>query len=179
LNDLASIDAVRDIQEVYPVRLLNNVARGIMKADVTIAGTAYQGEGQVVCVADTGFDNGKTAGSHPAFTGRVAKLYSLGRPGKADDPEGHGTHVSGSVLGNGFSASMGGKIQGTAPKATLVVQSCYKDSKHELGGLPVHLGDLFAPPYTNDNVRVHTNSWGSGEEPFRQLEYGRAREISV
>ena len=90
-----------------------------MKADVTISGTACQSEGQVACVADTGFDNGKPVGSHPAFAGRVAKLYALGRPdtGKADDPDRHGTHVSGSVLGNGFSSSMGGKIQRHRPQS--------------------------------------------------------------
>src|SRR5215212_6601304 len=126
LNDLAAIDAVRVIQEVPEVKLHNNVARPIRNANVVVSGTTYQGDGQVVAVADTGFDKGSTTSPHPAFTGRVNRLYALGRPGppgKADDPHGHGTHVCGLALGDGTSASMGGAIRGTAPQAHLVMQS--------------------------------------------------------
>jgi hypothetical protein len=162
LGRLAGLDAVRQIEQVPKRRLFNNVARPILAADVTVNGTSYKGEGQVVAVADTGFDRGSTKDVHPAFTGRVAKLYALGRtnPAKSDDPDGHGTHVAGSVLGDGKSATMGGAIQGTAPRATLVMQSTL-DSKGELGGLPADLHDLFEPPYHNDSARVHTNSWGA------------------
>jgi len=159
LDDLAAIDAVRVIQEVPEVKLHNTVARQILNANVVVNGTTYQGDGQIVAVADTGFDTGSTTSSHPAFTGRVKKLYDLGRANKTDDPNGHGTHVSGSVLGDGTSASMGGAIQGTAPRAQLVVQSLL-DSSGGLGGIPDDLSDLFEPPYRDDGARVHTNSWG-------------------
>jgi serine protease AprX len=174
LDDLAAIDAVRVIEEVPEVKLRNNVARPILNANVVVNGTTYQGDGQVVAVADTGFDNGSTTGPHPAFTGRVARLYDLGRATKTDDPDGHGTHVSGSVLGDGTSASMGGAIQGTAPRAQLVVQSLI-DSSGDLGGIPADLTDLFEPPYRDDGARVHTNSWGdqTPSQPYDQ----RAREI--
>src|SRR5215211_3100236 len=160
LDDLAAIDAVRVIQEVPEVKLRNNVARSILNANVVVSGTTYQGDGQVVAVADTGFDNGSSTNPHSAFTGRVAMLYDLGRATKTDDPDGHGTHVSGSVLGDGTSASMGGAIQGTAPRAQLVVQSLI-DSSGDLGGIPADLSDLFEPPYRDDGARVHTNSWGA------------------
>jgi len=160
LDDLAAIDAVRVIQEVPKVKLRNNVARPIMNADVVVNGTAYLGDGQVVAVADTGFDDGSTASPHPAFTGRVARLYPLGRATKTDDPDGHGTHVCGSVLGDGNSAAMGGAIQGTAPRARLVVQSLI-DRFGDLSGIPADLTDLFDPPYRDDGARVHTNSWGA------------------
>jgi len=160
MDDLAAIDAVRAIKEVPEVKLRNNVARPILNAHVVVNGTTFEGAGEVIAVADTGFDMGSTAAPHPAFTGRVARLYDLGRPGRADDPDGHGTHVCGSVAGDGTSASMGGVIQGTAPKATLVVQSLL-DSSGGLGGIPTDLTDLFEPPYLNDNARVHTNSWGA------------------
>jgi len=132
LNDLAAIDAVRHVEEVPSVKLFNNVARPILNAQVVVGGTTFAGDGQIVVVNDTGFDKGSTTNVHPAFTGRVVKLVALGRPGQSDDPEGHGTHVSGSVLGNGNSASMGGAIQGTAPKAKLIVQSML-DSTGGLG----------------------------------------------
>jgi len=44
---------------------------------------------------------------HPAFKGRVLKLYPLGKPGDASDSDGHGTHVCGSLLGDGYSPPYG------------------------------------------------------------------------
>jgi serine protease AprX len=161
LDDLAAIDAVRVIQEVPEVKLDNNVARSILNANVVVNGTTYQGDGQVVAVADSGFDNGSTTSPHPAFTGRVARLYGIGRATQSDDPHGHGTHVCGSVLGDGTSASMGGAIQGTAPRAQLVVQSLINSAGEPVGGVPADLTDLFEPPYRDDGARVHTNSWGA------------------
>ncbi|MEV6004674.1 S8 family serine peptidase [Streptomyces griseomycini] len=156
---LVGIDEVRQIDEVPQWVTYNSVARPIMNAAVQLNGTAFLGQGQVVAVADTGFDKGSTSDVHPAFAGRVAKLYALGRRDRADDPDGHGTHVAGSVLGDGNSATMGGPIQGTAPGATLVLQSLL-DSNGNLGGIPDDLRDLFEPPYRDDGARVHTNSWG-------------------
>src|SRR6266568_3136347 len=162
LDDLADLDEVRHIEEVPERQLFNTVAHLILNADVVVNGTPYQGDGQVIAVADTGFDRGSTSNVHPAFTGRVRKLYALGRtnPDRANDPQGHGTHVAGSALGNGTSATMGGAIQGTAPRAALVLQSTL-DSRGGLRGLPLDLHDLFEPPYDNDGARVHTNSWGA------------------
>ncbi|MGR0319705.1 S8 family serine peptidase [Agromyces sp. ZXT2-3] len=161
LPRLAAIDEIREIQPVPERRLFNNVARGILNADVTVNGTTYRGDGEVVAVADTGFDTGDAADPHPAFAGRVVQLHALGRPSpaRADDPHGHGTHVAGSVLGLGNSASMGGAIEGTAPEAHLILQSLL-DSRGRLGGIPADLTDLFQPTY-DDGARVHTNSWGS------------------
>jgi subtilisin family serine protease len=162
LSQLSALDAVHHIEPVPERQLFNNVARGIVRADVVINGTSFEGDGQIVAVADTGLDRGSTTDVHPAFTGRVKKLYALGRPSpaRADDPHGHGTHVAGSVLGDGQSASMGGRIQGTAPKAQLVLQSTI-DANGGLGGLPNDLHDLFEPPYEDDGARVHSNSWGA------------------
>jgi hypothetical protein len=162
LPKLAELDEVHHIEPVPTRQLFNNVARPILDADVVVNGTHYQGDGEVIAVADTGFDKGSTSNVHPAFTGRVAKLYALGRtsPAKSNDPHSHGTHVAGSALGDGHSASMGGAIQGTAPRARLVLQSTL-DALGNLGGIPADLHDLFKPPYDNDGARVHSNSWGS------------------
>ncbi|SIO58798.1 Subtilase family protein [Singulisphaera sp. GP187] len=161
LNDLAALDVVRSIEPVFPAKLHNDIARGILGLDSSNPGSLpFEGGGQTVGVADTGFDKGSTASVHPAFTGRVQRLYALGRPGKSNDPNGHGTHVAGSVLGDGVSAVLGTSIRGTAPKARLVFQSVL-DAGGGLGGLPTDLRDLFSDPYNSDGVRVHTNSWGS------------------
>ncbi len=155
---MAKIDEVRHIEEFVPRQLFNNVALGILNAEKTHTTVNLQGENQVVAVADTGFDKGSTTNVHPAFTDRVVKLYPLGRS-TANDPNGHGTHVAGSVLGDGKSETMGGPIRGSAPKAKLVFQSIL-DRQGELGGLPDDLNNLFKVPYENDGARVHTNSWG-------------------
>jgi subtilisin family serine protease len=159
LGALVGIDEVRQIDEVPQWVKYNSVARPIMNATVQLNGTAFLGQGQVVAVADTGFDQGSTTNVHPAFAGRVTQLHALGRPNSSDDPDGHGTHVAGSVLGDGHSATMGGPIQGTAPRATLVLQSLL-DPLGGLGGIPGDLRDLFEPPYRDNGARVHTNSWG-------------------
>jgi len=167
LAKLADIDEVRSIERVSKKKLQNNIARNILRVGLPLAdASVLEGEGQIVAVCDTGFDKGSTSNVHPAFTGRVAKLYALGRPGKKNDPDGHGTHVAGSVLGDGNSTSLGIKVRGTAPKAKLVLQSVL-DANGDLGGLPADLRTLFQKPYTTDKARVHTNSWsnvqGDGE----------------
>lgn len=159
LDRLSRLDAVRHIEEVVEPRLHNTVALGIIGADKAHSHVNLMGEGQVIAVCDTGLDTGSPATAHPAFAGRIRRIYPLGRP-VGSDPHGHGTHVSGSVLGDGVSASMGGRVRGTAPRATLVLQSVL-DANQGLGGLPGDLNTLFAQPYTNDGARVHTNSWGA------------------
>ncbi|KAI1963903.1 hypothetical protein LOZ58_001763 [Ophidiomyces ophidiicola] len=159
LEELAALDQVRLIQKVHPARLFNTVAVDIIKGEVNLNGTAYEGEGQVVAVGDTGFDNGNTQDVHHAFTGRVKSLYPLGRT-KSDDPDGHGTHVCGSVLGDGQSKTMGGRVRGVAVKSSLVVQSLL-DARGGLGGIPDDLTRLFVQPYEKDGAKIHTNSWGS------------------
>src|SRR2546423_9838 len=166
LDSVAGLDEVYFIEEVLPNRSLNDRARVVMEADkVKINGVPYLGEGEVVAVGDTGFDSGDRRRCHPAFTGRVLNLYPLGRSNLSDDPNGHGTHVCGSVLGNGSITSQGLRIQGTAPKAQLVVQSVFTGHDAEghamLDGIPTDLNDLFKDPYEKDGARVHTNSWGS------------------
>jgi serine protease AprX len=158
LDAVAQIDAVRHIEPVAGRKLHNNIARQILRAGIPLSGTTLEGEGEVVTVCDTGLDKGSLADVHPAFQGRVQKLYALGRT-VADDPHGHGTHVAGSVLGDGNSPTEGGAIRGTAPKATLVLQSVL-DSMGGLGGIPDDLRNLFQDPYANQTARVHTNSWG-------------------
>jgi serine protease AprX len=156
LDALAGLDDVASIREVHANRLFNNVARGILNAEsVNVNGTTLDGAGQIVAVGDTGVDS-----QHKSFagTGRIKKLIALGRSGKTNDPDGHGTHVCGSVLGSD-TLSSGEKIQGSAPAATLVMQSLL-DSRGGLGGIPDDLEELFGPAYA-EGARTHNNSWGS------------------
>jgi subtilisin family serine protease len=135
-------------------KVMNDVARGIVKADVAQNSYGLYGQGQVVAVADTGLDTGRNDSSmHEAFRGKITALYALGRSNNSNDPNGHGTHVAGSVLGNGATN------KGMAPQANLVFQSIM-DSSGGLGGLPSNLSTLFSQAYTA-GARIHTNSWGA------------------
>jgi serine protease AprX len=149
-------DWVIDIQPYVPPELHNDHARVLLGLNGPPANPPFQfplqGETEIVAVADTGLDD-----AHPDFAQRIVGLIPLGRPMDASDPHGHGTHVAGSVLGDGNASS--GNVKGTAPQAKLFFQSLL-DKNGGLGGLPFRLGTLFADAYTA-GARIHNNSWGS------------------
>ncbi|KAF5428909.1 Serine protease [Candidatus Methanophagaceae archaeon] len=94
------------------------------------------------------------------FQGRIVSIYALGRPGDASDIHNHGTHVTGSVLGDG--ANSNGRIRGMAPAARVVFQSTM-DASRKLGGLPTDLCVGLFDVARDDGARIHTNSWSSVE----------------
>jgi serine protease AprX len=182
-------------------RPTNDVASGIMAAPISWS-NGLTGSGMIVTVADTGIDSGvdkSTAGDmHPDFDNRLRKRISSTWPvpddgcfgccianigandGPSDVDSGHGTHVLGSLGGNG--AASGGQIKGLAYQATLSFQAVeqyvdytpyceflgYQDGYY-LVGLPNDLGSLFGEAYNSWGSRVHSNSWGSavaGEYTF-------------
>jgi len=149
--------------------LLNSVAGGtIMGATAVRSSLDLYGRDQVIAVADTGLDVGTQAPLHPDVQGRVRAAHCLGRPTPCDwsDPHGHGTHVVGSVLGNGTQSgshagthNYDGSQAGVAPEASLVMQSI-GDAQDNLSGIPTDAGNLMRQAY-RDGARIHTNSWGS------------------
>lgn len=157
LSDLAELNNVKYIEEAPTYILMNDIAKGYVDAD-DLWNLGYDGNGQIVGVADTGLDTGVNDSTmHLDFQGRINSIYALGRENDATDIHGHGTHVAGSVLGDG--ARSNGQIKGMAPAAHLVFQSIL-DAGGGLGGLPTDLNDLFQQAY-NDGARIHTNSWGA------------------
>lgn len=170
LESVAQIDDVQSIVEVRQNKLFNNIARNILMGkggvtdlnDVTVDGVVFRGQDQIIAVADTGVDS-----DHPAFGTRILTTFALGRPGKTDDTEGHGTHVCGSVLGNGV-ANGTDVIQGTAPEAQLVMQSV-GDASGGLDGIPTNLNRLFQQAY-DAGARIHSDSWGdvAAAQPYEQ-----------
>jgi len=129
------------------LKLHNNVALTILRANKTHTESHLEGDGEVIAVCDTGFDKGSDSDVHPAFFGRVLRLYSLGGLESANDPNGHGTHVAGSALGDGVSETMGGAIRGAAPKAKLTLQSA-RNSEGAIGALDhLSLSTVFKQPY--------------------------------
>ncbi len=181
-RSLGQTPGVRWVEPRPEPRLMNNVAAGIINARQVWSSTRLFGEGQIVAVADTGLDLGVGSPNlHPDFQGRVVAGFGRGRPGLTNDPHGHGTHVSGSVLGSGAlsgadpaTGDYGDSFAGVAPRAGLIIQSLI-DAGGKLGGLPDDLNELFNEAY-NAGARVHTNSWGASlyggyDARARQLDY--------
>jgi serine protease AprX len=157
IDEVAGLPEVAAMELYVRPRLHNHVARVLLGIDREAqpnpgSNLTQTGDGQVVAVADTGLDS-----HHPDFQGRIAGIVPLGRPLDASDPHGHGTHVAGSVLGDGQASA--GLLCGTAPGAKLFFQSLL-DANGELGGLPLTLSALFEPAY-RAGARIHNNSWGS------------------
>ncbi len=155
---IAANPRVAWIERYRQPRIKNNVAAGAGRMNVDLVRTNYglTGRGQVIAVCDTGLDTGDTNTLHPDFTNRLRAAFGLARPGEWSDLMGHGTHVSGSILGNG-SAWSNGLFKGIACEAELVMQSAGDASDNIF--LPEDLNDLFMQTYTNA-ARLHSDSWG-------------------
>ena len=187
---LARVNGIMWIEEFTPYRLHNDMGRGVM--DLTPVWTAHglQGNGQIIAVADSGIDSGvNDATMHDDIEGRITNLFSWpvqnsnycvppgvclpinvgADDGASDLDSGHGTHTTGSVLGNGTLS--GGTYSGVAPQASLVFQALEQfvdlpligGSNYDgytLGGIPANLNDLFQQAY-DAGARIHSNSWGA------------------
>jgi len=194
IRELSAIHGVRFIRERSFKRTSNNVATGIMESSSSVSdsGLNLTGAGEVIAVCDTGLDTGDPQIIHADFAGRVKwiKSYPItsdlnpninnpnGDDGAADYDSGHGTHVAGSVLGDGSeSKGLSGldtPIRGLAHKAKLVFQAVEQEvewknpafyeqyGRYLLVGIPHDLKTLFVDAY-GQNARIHSNSWGGGD----------------
>jgi len=169
--DLARISGVLWIHEYIAPEVFNDVARGIMNVSTDVWNThGLQGNNQIIGIADTGLDSGvNDASMHDDIEGRIISIISWpvqpvgGVPiddGATDLNSGHGTHVSGSVLGDGTIS--GGNFSGVAPQASVFFQAVeqFRFGEYSLSGIPIDLNDLFQEAY-DSGTRIHTNSWGA------------------
>lgn len=200
IERIGQIHGVKLVEGHKLRQLRNNVAVELMAAGEVISpsGLGLSGRGEVVGVADSGLDTGDPANIHPDLAGRIAAIRSWpvssdwasvvtnvgGDDGPADARSGHGTHVAGSICGNGaaaLAANNGEIIRGLAAEAQLVFQAVeqtlqwtesYKQDYYRrygryppaygLAGLPVDLTPLFRQAY-DAGARIHNNSWGGGD----------------
>lgn len=133
----------------------NDVARHLvgLSSAVGPGQMGVTGAGQIVAIADTGFDD-----SHPDLQTQILEISGmLVDPNVTADAVGHGTHVAGTILGSG--AASGGQFAGMAPGAKLYGQAI-GDRQGHLSRLPVDLGDLLQDAY-DKGARIHNDSWGS------------------
>ena len=167
--EIAKIDDVIYL-EIKPVmKFRNNVAAGIINIygsgkPNAVRTFGLQGEGQIIGIADSGLDTGDTTTLHPDLKAQLLKAFAWGRKnsGNWSDLDGHGTHVAGSAVGNGYAS--GDKIQGAAPAAKIIFQSLANNTGNEpgnLNGIPNDVSQLFKQVYDeNPEARIHSNSWG-------------------
>lgn len=195
LEALARIHGVRRVSSRPIRRTSNDRAVAIMATAAMFGnspGLGLSGAGEIIGVCDTGLDNGDPKTIHPDFAGRVAaiKSYPVGAgfgqaasnvghdDGPADLASGHGTHVCGSVLGDGTASAglegLAGPIRGMSYRAKLVLQAVEQEvawndpadanryGRFVLAGLPNDLETLFSYAYRK-GARIHSNSWGGGD----------------
>lgn len=128
IDALKRVDGVRTvIEDVYHDDLLqldeSMPLIGGLQTQITGAGYAADGTGARVCVIDTGVKK-----SHIMYADRLdlaASYDFVNGDGDPEDDQGHGSHVTGIVLGRtGLAVDFGCEgrepFQGTAPKATVI-----------------------------------------------------------
>lgn len=185
---LSRLPQVRWIEPLIIPHVHNDIATGEIGAS-QVWDAGYAGEGQVIAIADTGLDTGSDypqiiGDIHRDIDNRVAHISSwpisplyyewldnpLANDGAADRDTGHGTHVAGSAVGNGYLS--GGQYRGVAYRAGLAFQAleqyCNWNTAAEAGGwadgyhfvgVPADLQELYDEAY-RWGARIHSNSWG-------------------
>ncbi|KAF5425871.1 Serine protease, subtilisin family, partial [Candidatus Methanomarinus sp.] len=157
IADIAAIPGVCWIEKLSRFVILNDVAANITNVYETRNTYGLNGSGQIVAVADTGLDTGvNDASMHDDFEGRIIEIYDTAGDNDASDVySGHGTHIAGSVLGDGSCSN--GQFKGMAPQAELIFQAA--GFSNDWLNIPDGLNDLFLQAY-DEGARIHTNSWG-------------------
>lgn len=179
LVSLLGVESVQWVEPTPSLKAMNDLAATRVRVAAlrtSIGATNLTGQGVIVGVTDTGIDYKNTDfavdPSLPTTTGSpnsriTAYLHREGGPtsdGLPGDNEGHGTHVSGSILGNGAkSASVvaspgsgsapyaAGKFAGMAPEARLVMIEDFNSFSSEEQ----------AEATWSSGARISNNSWGA------------------
>ena len=158
--ELAARGDVRWVERHVRPRPLNDVAvqPGLLNIEPMRTVQGLTGRGQIVTISDSGLDTGDLATMMADFTNRVAFLGTV--EGCQDfDSSGHGTHVAGTLAGDG--SLSGGAFKGVAYGATLNVWQCMASD----GNLYIPEADiLFQPDKANSPSYIHSGSWGGGEK---------------
>ena len=165
LQTVAGWDEVQYVQRNVELDYYNDDARGVTRADTVQNDMGYTGSRVHSAVIDSGVD-----GSHPDLQSSLVENWRwvgnpLGEPtlwaraGTLDtDDNGHGTHCSGTVAGDGSASN--GQYRGMAPEADLTV---YAAGLTLLVVKPVAAFDhlLSRVQAGETDVKIVSNSYGS------------------
>lgn len=168
LEAVSDDPAVARIIGARYLRPLMDVAPGKVHVPTFHANTQLNGAGTIVGVVDTGID-----ARHPAFAGRILRIWDQTMPGPgvaegaygrelsgplmttSRDTVGHGTHVAGIAAGDDPT------FGGIAPRADLVVVKSTLQDAHIADGIRYVFrvaGDLDRPVVVNLSLGGHADS---------------------
>lgn len=178
----AAVDAIvqhPDVGWIEPYvepSIANAKGRQLMGVETVWQDLGYYGSGQIVAVSDSGLS--VEGNLSQDFAGRLLKAFPPSAMNQASpqctaktnwtDLNGHGTHVAGSVLGNGQRSgsdpagrSYASSHAGAAPEAQLVFMALNTDGSTGIQCIDVN-GDFIAKGYT-EGARISSNSWGASD----------------
>lgn len=179
IHAIAAKPEVRSVWLNRPLEYYNQGARQITRVDqvqgddfVNRNGVEFTGKGVTVMVHDSGIDAshqdhfyGDTVVENVQGITHAQALRLLGTNGfwlegqiNTDTNSGHGTHVAGTIAGNGRMSN--GKYAGVAPNAELVGYGSGGGIAilDALGGFDYAISNVYS---FNSPIRIISNSWGS------------------
>jgi hypothetical protein len=175
--DLLRVPGLHALERHVPATLSNQRAAIIIGADQvrnfrrTDFLVNLNGAGETVHVYDSGLDNGNGFPIHPDLAGRVnLPISNANAVAITADFEMHGTHVAGTIAGDGSSARGARTVPtGIAPAAqiefTSVNAALPPDTAPNRNPAQARLSFAnFLPAFTRAaaaGARVHNNSWGN------------------
>ena len=155
LPSLARDHRLLFIEQHDSIGIVNNYARSISTIDATVNNHngGLDGTGEVGALSDSGLDQ-----DHGDFNNRIRGVYHNYGPDNsaADTNSGHGTHVSGTMVGDGSGDS---STRGVAPAATFHFYQLEHDASGQLARWG-SLYDMFRDSQQK-NAHVQSNSWGA------------------
>lgn len=176
LIQLAQINEVRWIEVASTPKLFDQYARQVQQVEPVWTDRQLYGQNQIVAYTDTGLDTGSLTTLNNDFTNRILATQVLSAGGHWDDNHGHGTHVAGSIAGNGALSGSNpathtytNSMAGIAPEAKLVVQAFEATATGDIIGLPTDLYPMYQQAY-DAGARIHSNSWGDATGPVSDTE---------
>jgi subtilisin family serine protease len=181
---LESLDPLSDdpaVERIIPSRYLRlrmDVAPGKVNLPTFRSTSGLSGNGSIIGVVDSGIDP-----NHPAFTGRILRIWDQTLPGPgvpeggygaeltgalltvSRDTHGHGTHVAGIAAGDDST------FGGVAPRADLIIVKSDLQDAHIADGIRYIFrvaGDLGRPAVVNLSLGGHGDAH-DGSDSLSQI----------
>ncbi|MBR4820467.1 S8 family serine peptidase [bacterium] len=165
VKEIARRGDVAFIEPYSESEVFNDVARSEIYTNIdALQMKGYNGKGQMICVQDTGLDNGTTNNIHPDFLGKKIigrNTYGVyrkrGNYYDWNDSYGHGTHVTGTALGTGKASD--GQYRGMACDADVYCLCAGVNGDEYYEGTQDDLEKTY-----ESGCRVMNNSWGRDKD---------------
>jgi serine protease AprX len=179
LEPLLRVPGVRELAQQGETGLTNlragvilgaNQVRNFGNVDFLVN---LDGQGEIVGIFDTGLDNGALVTTHTDFADAAAGSTRVLRsdnlnvapvvllPATPTDVNGHGTHVAGSIGGDGRNSAPGLLGRGVAPACRLMMTSVNNFVLPAPANPPLNFGAHLQAVQNHyaGGARVHSNSW--------------------